>query len=151
MSTVLGRVTVPDLSSRKLVKLAVKTLNLTYVDPDFKKWDFVGEDRGCTFETRIWLHDRNCAPAEYVREQFEKRGFTGNTAAFIAWMLEHGLGNRYSTVPPDKRMFRLGNALCVPHTRFDAERRKLCLHRSPFGEWDESETWHFLAFRKVKR
>jgi hypothetical protein len=151
MSTALDRIKVPNLSSRKLVKEAAKKLGLTFVDPDFKRWDFIGDDRGRTFDTRIWMHDRDRIPAEYVREQFTKRDFHGNVAAFITWMLEHDLGNRYSTIPRDREMFRLGDSLVVPHTRAYGDDRKLCLFRSPFGVWEERETWHFLAFKKVKK
>lgn len=81
-------VTVPDMSSADLIRHATQTLQGVSIDWEFESWDFLkDEDRGMSFEVRTHAFGRRVWTAE-VCKHFLRGGYEGNTAAFIAYVID---------------------------------------------------------------
>jgi hypothetical protein len=139
-------ITVPARSAAELIAQA-KTLGLTYLDKDLESWDFIRDEAGKTYEVLVWKPGREVVPATEVRAHFPK-GFTGNTAAFIAWVTKHDPEGYYASIPEDDRLFADGGSLFAPNFfRAEAD-RKLGLYYDLRRRW--CDYWSFVAFREVQ-
>ena len=139
-------ITVPDLPAPELIELVKKKHNLTGLDPDYAKYDFLYYERGMTFEVKMWKPDREVVPAAEVREHFTD-GFVGNTAAFLALVAKNDLEGYHASIPEDDRLFRPGDYPRAPHFVRDVSYRELRLSGVAPGRWHCYMC--FWAFRKV--
>jgi hypothetical protein len=140
-------VNVPDLSAAGLIQFAQEKLGLTYLDADLAKWDFVTDERGKTYEVKVWKPGRGVVPATEVREHFTD-GFVGNAAAFVAWVTKHNPEGFHASIPEDDRLFQHGGRLCAPDFLRDGGYRGLGLDDGVRGRWYGD--WCFVAFREFK-
>jgi hypothetical protein len=112
-------ITVPDLSAAELMIRAQRRSIFLSLRPDIAAWNFMQQDeRGKTYEVMTWAPCRGVSTDE-VRAYFKRRGFGGNTAAFIAWMMaKQPLGFHASIPDEDMRLFRdTYGELLVPRFR----------------------------------
>lgn len=146
------RITVPNLSAAGLVALAQSKLHLTYLNPDLADWDFyknqmkeIVEVGGETYEVMVWAPGCDVSTND-VRNYFPE-DFTGNTAAFIAWVTAKNPRGFYVSIPEDDRLIQGGGRPCAPS--FCREDRHPSLNLE-----DIRDGWYghyrFVAFHKVK-
>ncbi|QQR60323.1 hypothetical protein IPH19_02800 [Candidatus Uhrbacteria bacterium] len=154
-------ITVPDVSSATvLINMAKAMLQLDApraLGSYLLKWSFIRDERGKTYEVQIWKPGRQLVPATDVRGLFED-GFIGNTAAFIAWVIQQNPEGDHATIPEDLRLFitesddrladRDGFHRYAPHYIRKGNRRELGLHREVRRAWDADCA--YVAFREVK-
>jgi hypothetical protein len=138
---------VPDLSAVELIKLAQEKLGLTYLDPDYAKYAFLHDERGKTYEAKVWKPGREVVPATEVREHFTD-GFVGNTAAFTAWLIKHDPEGYHASIPADDRLFQHGSSLCAPGFLRAESDRQLRLSDDVRYRWGGDCS--FVAFREFK-
>lgn len=94
----------PDLLIRTAARL------LASVDNQFRDWNFLDGEQGQTFEARVLeVHGSGNANPATVRRRLQQDGFTGNVAAFLAWLQESDEEHaRIATLPEDDRLFKEG-------------------------------------------
>jgi len=138
---------VPDLTASQLVELAQKELKLNCLDPNLATWNFVTDERGKTYEVKVWKPSCVVVSADEVRKHF-KDGFVGNTAAFVAWVTKHNPEGYHATIPADDRLFQYGSDLCAPYFYRGEGGRSLNLCGDVRGRG--YDYWSFVAFREVK-
>ncbi|MEI7512623.1 MAG: hypothetical protein WCK01_04155 [Candidatus Uhrbacteria bacterium] len=147
--SVLERITVPNLPAAELIAQAQSKLELTYLDGDLAKWDFVTDECGKTYEVQSWKPGREVVPATEVREHF-KDGFVGNTAAFIALMTRDNPEGYHASIPADDRLFQSGGLLYAPYFLRDECDRKLGLRHDVRDRWrDDMCFWAFREFKNA--
>ncbi len=151
-------VVVPDMAAVDLTALVEKELKLTYLDSDYRQWNYyIGVDktvisgRGKRFESLIWkpeLKPNETISSGVVCKHFKGLGgFYGHAGAFTEWRRVCGLNGYHTTILDDNSCVRFaGGRLCVPYSDFRGADRKLCLGRLG-GGW--SGGWSFVAFREV--
>jgi hypothetical protein len=136
----LDRITVPNLSVGELYEFAHMGL-FAHLSPT--RWD-AADEGGKTYEVMIWAPGRFVTTDE-VRKHFPE-GFTGNTAAFIAWATEKNPMGWHVSIPEHDRLFLIGDRLCAPDFHRDGLSRF-------FSMYDVGHRWsdrcRFVAFRKV--
>ncbi len=145
---------VPDLDATDLTALTEKHCDLTFLDSDYRRWDFWKgcldgkpiNGRGKRFEFMTWEPKREVSSKE-VREYFQTRGFSGNAGAFTAWVKERKPQGYYASIPDDNGCWRRsGGDLYAPSSYFGGDRRGL--DRAWVGyPWDGD--WSFVAFREL--
>jgi len=138
---------VPDLPAADLIKLAEKRIDLTYLNPDLASWDFMQNERGKKYEVMTWAPGRDVSSAD-VRDYFNERRFSGNTAAFISWLMEKQPYGYHASIPEDEQLWcdPESGGLCAPYFYRDGARRRLDLH----GVRDDWRgRWVFVAFREI--
>lgn len=144
---------VPDLDAVAITALAKRRCELTCLDGDYEKWDYLtGLDdkpirgRGKKFEVLTWKPGRNVLSSQ-VRKHFEDKGFSGYTAAFTAWVAQHSPNGYYVSIPEDNACWRgSGGRLYAPDSVFDDDDRKL-FHGWIGSPWDDG--WSFVGFREL--
>lgn len=148
MTQATDLITVPDLSAAELVAKAKRKLRPTVLSPNLTSWDFIRDERGKTYEVQVWKPGRAVVPAEEVRPHFTD-GFTGNTAAFVAWVTKNSPLGFFASIPEDERLFRGGEYLRALSFGRDGGYRMLRLYHDVRGRWKDA-SWSFAAFREVK-
>ena len=144
---------VHDLPANELIALAKTRCNLTYIDPDYEKWDmFQGLDgkvisgRSKTFKSLVWKPGREVSSNE-VREYFKAKGFAGHAAAFTAWVMENKPAGYHASIPDDNGCWRdSGRLLYAPDSIFGDGSRRLDHDWVAHG-WVDS--WCFVGFREL--
>lgn len=138
---------VPDLPTLKFVQLVEYELKLTHLDPLFLKQEFIRDERGATFETRFWTPVSDVIPAKHVRAVFAKDGFSGNTPAFMAWLMRYRKLGSFASIPDDAGLFRSGRLRAASEAFRSLDNRLLSLSKYVRIPWNSGVT--FVAFRKV--
>mgnify|MGYP006055089659 CR=1 FL=1 len=144
---------VPDIDAVELAALAEEELDLTYLNPDYERWDFYrGLDgrpipgRGKVFEVMTW-HPERSVSSEEVHEHFKAEGFCGHTGAFAQWRRTCGLAGYHTSIPEDNGCWRGSDGrLYAPVSGFYSGSRRLN-HGWVDSPWDNY--WSFVAFREV--
>ena len=144
---------VPDVSEHELVALAKLRGDLTFINSTYDAWQFHrGYDgevicgRGEPFTFLTWKPGRRATSNE-VRAYFKTRGFHGNVAAFIAWVMEFKPAGEQASIPDDNACWRHPDRrLCAPHSCFGGGLRELS-HRGVSAGWPD--TVCFVGFRKL--
>ncbi|MEI7512636.1 MAG: hypothetical protein WCK01_04230 [Candidatus Uhrbacteria bacterium] len=140
-------ITVPKLSAAELCRLAQKKFSLKFLCTLLATWDFVGDECGNTYEVKTWKPGCKVVPATDAREHF-KDGFTGNTAAFIAWMVANCPTGNYMSIPEDERLFSsFKHGLSAPG--FSRTCTESALGVRPVNMICD-EDWTFVVFRLLK-
>ena len=98
---------VPDLSATDLVLLASQTVPFSYPTGDrLAGWNFYQDRKGNVdrggkrYRVSILASERKI-PTDAVRTYFRERGFTGNTAAFIALVMKRKPIGWWASIPED--------------------------------------------------
>jgi hypothetical protein len=118
-------VVVPDLAAVDLTALVENELDLTYLDSDYRWWDYYrGNDgaaingRGRKYEVLIWkpeLKPDEIISSEAVRNHFKELRAFGHTGAFTQWRRVCGFNGYHASIPEDDGCFRLEDGdLSVP-------------------------------------
>ncbi|MFA6447117.1 MAG: hypothetical protein WCW31_02555 [Patescibacteria group bacterium] len=139
----LDIVVVPDLAAVDLTALVEKELKLTYLESDYKRWDYYrGVDgkeipgRGRKYEVFFFQpKSGEAVSSEAVRNYFKDLGgFYGHAGAFTQWCRVCGLHGYYATVLEDSDCYRdVSGGLGVPCSRFEVKHRELNMHWSAAG------------------
>lgn len=144
-------ITVPNLSAAEIVKLAKKEINLIYLAPELDTWDFIQDEQGKTYE--VMKHDfGRKVSVKDVPAFFQERGFTGNTAAFIALMAREKPNGYHASIP--ERLWRdpESGKLHVPHfAQFGGPILGLRWTGHDWSGDDGCPGWAFVAFREVPK
>lgn len=139
---------VPDLSAEELVAMVHCHVGLNHCDPNYAKYEFLRDERGKGYEVCVWRpHDMVETTA--VCEYFRARGFDGNPAAFLTWVMGSPIG-LYASIPPDDaQLFRCPEtgALFAPAFGRKGSDRGLGLHEMT-RDWESG--WAFVGFRSVE-
>jgi len=150
-----NQITVPQLASLDLLKHAIQQARLTRrVDDSFKAWNFITDECGKTFEvlTHAFTHSR--VSREDIRKHFREKGFSGNTAAFIAWLCgpKSPCGS-YMCIPDEDRLPRKSKfgSWVAPSFFQDEKRKNRILGFEQIGDPDYfGGQTIFVAFREIK-
>lgn len=145
---------VPDLDATDLTALTEKHCDLTFLDGDYRRWDFWKgcldgrpiSGRGKWFEFMIWEPKRKVLPGE-VREHFQTNGFFGNAGAFTAFVKERKPVGYHASIPEENGCWcdSDGN-LYAPYSVFGSGPRalgRLWVGRPWGGDWS------FVGFREL--
>ena len=88
-------IVVPNVPPDEFIAQLKKKLNLSLFDTGFGFWDDyqnlyteISNAGGKTFEVLNGIL-LNSTPSSVVEKHFAEKGFTGNTGAFISWLLEN--------------------------------------------------------------
>lgn len=102
-------VRIPNFSAPELLILTAVRLGAT-VDDQFRAWNFLDGEKERIFEVRLLeVHGSGNANYATVRRRLRDEGFTGNVAAFLAWLQESDEEHaRVATLPEDDRLFKEG-------------------------------------------
>lgn len=141
-------VRVPDLPTLRLIEIVEKHLALTHLDVAFIQQDFLRDERGKTYEAKVWMPHGAVRPMPHVRDMFAKSGFEGNTAAFMIWLMKHKRIGTFATIPEHSRLFRDGGVLSAPEAFRNQDNRILSLSKAVYAEWKSGVT--YVGFREVK-
>ena len=144
---------VPDLAAVDFTALVKRELRLTYLDPDYERWDFYrGLDgkkipgRGKRFEPLLWTPGRQVS-SEEVRSYFCERGMIGHVGAFTEWRRTCGLQGWHASIPDDNGCWRSPDgSLYAPYSDFDGGHRRLDQDRLA-DDWDDY--FSFVGFREL--
>lgn len=138
---------VPDLSAAELIARAKCDFESMHLDANLASWDFIQDERGKKYEVMEW-YPQSITFSSEVLSFFKSYGFDGNTAAFIAWIIERKPKGYYVSIPANEdRLFRgQSNArLDAPASTTDGgPRLYLCSVRLEWSNW-----WSFVAFRQI--
>jgi hypothetical protein len=153
----MNTIQVPDLSGNLLVSSARERLKLTHSCGVVARWAFARDERKKRFEFLTWTPSRLLVPSEGVREHFEKAGFRGSTAAFIAFVMHFQPVGFFASIPEDDR-FLDGptDRLLAPCSYLDWDRREIGVYRTDLcGDLSAGPNlgprlWSYTAFREVK-
>jgi len=159
-TVVVGIITVPVLYPSVLVTRAYHRIDPTYLSNDFTNWDFTqhrveeGQSartikvHGKRYEVLTWQPGEGRS-TEQVREHFKALNADGNTAAFIAWVMETMPSGYHISIPCDDTLLwrePVSGGLCAPFFFHDIANRMLCLG-GVYGGWHDRSV--FVAFREL--
>jgi len=136
-------ITVPDLPAREQVRRACERFR--EVAEEYEDWPFLDAmSRGASFKTRIERFDRTVQTKE-VHRSFLRKGFDGNVAAFIRWIIEANVRGWYACIPtkPDWLWRRGNGVLCAPCLLGDE-----LIVTNINAPW--SPSWIFVGFRRIR-
>lgn len=144
---------VPDLDAVTITALAKRQCKLNYLDRDYEKWDYLISldkkpisGRGRRFEVLTWKPNWSVSSDE-VRKYFQKKGSSGHTAAFTAWVAQHSPEGYHASIPEDS-----GHASRSPPNggrASDRDRRSRKTARRGRRRSRASRRWCFVAFREL--
>jgi|GEM_PF-7100011 len=139
---------VPDISAAELVAMVQEHVGLTHCDPNYAKYSFLQDARGKGYEVCVW-RPHMAVETTTVREHFRTRGFDGNPAAFLTWVMHSPLGLHASIPSDDAQLFRCPKTgtLFAPDFGREGSDRGLGLHEVTHN-WESG--WVFVGFRSVQ-
>lgn len=143
----LPTITIPNPTSKELLAKFKKDVNPTYVNSDYKNWDFAREV-GKTFEVLTWKPGKEVSSQE-VRDHFKDLEADGNVPVFIAWITETKPAGYHVSIPSgDDLLYRdSDDHLYAPYFRCGGFDRGLGLS---YVEDDWRGGCVFVAFRQIK-
>lgn len=144
-------VEVPDLSAVEFFAEIKRKFGANNIYGGFQEddADFIVCSPGKSYEVTTWSPQRR-VKSEEVREHFYPLGFSGNNAAFLAWIMREDPGGLWASIPSLD-----GEIIGQPHQRLilrfqrdEGCRRKLDTRSFTHG-WKDGHS--FVAFREIPK
>lgn len=159
MEMVDNVVVVPDLSPIEIVSQLAQRIELTSLDSKFKKWNFCQyriakgqpvrtlDVRGKRYEYLEWMPGKRVSTSQ-VWDHFGELRADGNTAAFIARIMQSKPQGYYASIPSDDALLFHGMFGRRHAPIFHSGTSLHGLLLSPVNrKWPDR--WVFTAFREL--
>lgn len=140
-----------NLTTRELIQHAQEQLGSAHIASAFFTWDFVRDEGGKIYEVQVCQPNREVVPATELPGNF-KNGFAGNTAAFIAWVIQNNPKGCHASIPEEDRLLprciKGKVELAAPsYAHVGNTRGELRLSMDTRRKWGQS--WSYVAFREI--
>lgn len=145
----IDTIRVPALSATEIISAAKRKFDLRRDPPHLADWNFMRDEAGRTYEVLTHNFGRDVTCRE-VQSFFREKGFSGNTAAFVAWLTERTPFGAFATIPDEDRLFRIPDTNLLFAPTFDRKRdSRLIWLNTRFVASAWYGHWVFVAFRAI--